>query len=268
MDAQQLRQGAPVVARDGTLGRLRHVIVAPDTREVTELVVVDDGTEWLVPASAIAEATNEQITLSGRRADYQQDASFDRDAYHVVEEDEVREETARRAERGGEPVLDAREDEVTIGQGRPERAAPAAAADAGYRLQLREERLRVATERERAGEVQLGKRVVERTETAEVPLREERVVIERRPGSGEVVGGEIIGEDESVAVDVTRERPVVEKEVVVAEEVDVRTETVQRTERVEATLRREELAVEEQGDVNVTGETRTSRTTDEDGGRR
>ena len=142
------------------------------------------------------------------------------------------------------------------------------AEDGTLRLELRAEQLRLRTVPEQVGAARLSTRVVEHTETIQVPLREERVVIERRPGSGEVVGGEIIGEDESVAVDVTRERPVGEKEVVVAEEVDVRTETVQRTERVEATLRREELAVEEQGDVNVTGETRTSRTTDEDGGRR
>ena len=116
-------------------------------------------------------------------------------------------------------------------------------------LQLREERLRVEKEREQAGKVQLGKRVVERTETAEVPVREERVVIERRPASGEVVGGEITDTGETIEVPVERERVRAEKEAVVTEEVSVRTETVQRTEQVQANLRREELVVEEDGDV-------------------
>ena len=124
------------------------------------------------------------------------------------------------------------------------------------RIQLREERLRVQTEREQAGEVRLGKRVTEHEETVTVPLREERVVIERHAVQGEARPGEITGTDETIEVPVLRERAAVAKEAVVAEEVSVRTEATERTERVQETVRKEELVVEEQGDVDVTGDAR------------
>lgn len=116
-------------------------------------------------------------------------------------------------------------------------------------LQLREERLRVGKETEQAGEVRLGKQVTERTETVEVPLREERVVIERHPVNERVAGGEISDTDETIEVPVERERAVAEKEAVVTEEVGVRKEAVERTQQVQGTVRKEELVVDGEGDV-------------------
>jgi len=124
-------------------------------------------------------------------------------------------------------------------------------AEGDQTLELREERLRVDKEREQAGEVRLGKRVVEETESVDVPLREERVVIERHAGSGQAVGGEIRDAGEEIEVPVMKERAEVEKETVVAEEVGVRKETVERTEQVQETLRREELEVEGEGNVTT-----------------
>jgi len=116
-------------------------------------------------------------------------------------------------------------------------------------LELREERLRVEKEREQAGEVHLGKRVTEHEETVNVPLREERVVIERHPVEGQRASGEIRETDEEIEIPLTRERANVEKEAVVREEVTARKEATERTEGVQATLRREELDVQEEGDV-------------------
>ena len=111
------------------------------------------------------------------------------------------------------------------------------------RLRLMEERLRIGKEREEAGPVRLGKRIVERTETVDVPVTSERVVIERRPVTDATpVDGDIaIGEGETIEVPVTQERVVVGKQAVVAEEVIARTEAVERTEQVRENLRREEL---------------------------
>ena len=113
------------------------------------------------------------------------------------------------------------------------------------RLQLLEERLRIDKEREQAGVVRLGKRITERTETVTVPIREERVVIERRPAEGEPLAGGELRDGETIEVPVTRERVEVRKEAVVAEEVAVRAEAVERHEQVQQTLRRETLAVED-----------------------
>ena len=122
--------------------------------------------------------------------------------------------------------------------------------EGAQRLQLLEERLRAVTQAEQAGAVRLGKRLVERQETLTVPVREERVVIERTPVSGEATPGEITErENETIDVPVMRERVQVEKEAVVTEEVNVRTEATERQEQVQETVRKEELVVEDEGGV-------------------
>lgn len=120
-------------------------------------------------------------------------------------------------------------------------------------MQLREEQLRVNKEREQAGTVEVGKRVTEHTATAQVPLREERVVIERQPVSGQVPARDAgFREGQSIEVPLERERATVDKQAVVTEEVGIRKEAGQRTEQVQDTVRKEELEV--RGDGNVVTE--------------
>jgi len=118
-------------------------------------------------------------------------------------------------------------------------------------IQLREEQLRVETEREQAGEVRIGKRVTEHEETVTVPVREERVIIERTAGSGQPAEGGELREGETIEVPLMKERVEVEKEAVVSEEVNVRKEVTERQERVTDTVRKEELVVDK-GDGLVT----------------
>ena len=123
-------------------------------------------------------------------------------------------------------------------------------AQGAQRLQLLEERLRAVKQQEQAGAVRLGKRIIERQETVNVPVREERVVIERTPVSGQATPGEITArENETIEVPVMRERVQVEKEAVVTEEVNVRTEATERQEQIQETVRKEELVVEDEGGV-------------------
>lgn len=113
------------------------------------------------------------------------------------------------------------------------------------RLQLMEERLQANKERYQAGAVKLGKRVIEHTETLNVPVREERVVIERTPVSGATPAhGEIDG-DQTIEVPVMKERVQVETQPFVREEVGVRTEAVETNQQVQGTVRREELDVQD-----------------------
>jgi uncharacterized protein (TIGR02271 family) len=111
------------------------------------------------------------------------------------------------------------------------------------RIQLMEEHLQANKERYQAGQVQLGKRVVEHQETVNVPVREERVVLERHPVSGNAPANAEFGTNETVNVPVMKERVDVEKQAVVREEVGLRKETVERQQPVQANLRREELVV-------------------------
>lgn len=124
--------------------------------------------------------------------------------------------------------------------------------EGAQRLQLMEERLRANKERYQAGEVKLGKRITQRTETMQVPVTEERVVIERRPATGQATGAEV-GKDQTIEVPVMRERVNAEKETVVKEEVGVRKEAVQRTEQVQGTVRNEELEVKDGQELMTEG---------------
>ena len=273
MAPMNIQRDARVEAVDGHVGYVQHVIVDAQTREVTDLVVAQDGEEWLVPMSAVAGVEGDRVRLRGAWSEVRPGAPFDRDEFVAVEEDTARNESERRAAHGGAPLLDADVDAVQVGDGtevipqqRPqvERDAPTA-TDRPYRLQLAEERLRVEKDVEAAGTVTVAKRVTEHPETVEVPVRVERVVIERRPGSGEVVD-EPIGDDQTIEVPVMEERLEVSKEVVVREEIVVRKETVEHTERVQETLRREELAVEDEAGLVADG--RDSGTRHDQGGAR
>jgi uncharacterized protein (TIGR02271 family) len=122
-------------------------------------------------------------------------------------------------------------------------------------IELREEELRAEKERVKAGEVRLRKEVVTEERTLEVPVTREEVVIERRPAaSGREASGDI-DQDEEIRIPLMEEEVRVEKTPVVREEVTVKKRQVQGTEEVSDTVRREEARVERTGDARVRGET-------------
>lgn len=261
MATMNIERNARVQAGDGQVGTVKHVIVDHDTREVTNLVVDDHGNELLVPMSQVASVDKDRVLLRGSRQSVRAQ-SFNRDMYHPMDDEQARDqsrERGERAERGGAPLLDATDNAVEIGTKQaavppaPVRAEttappvaprPAAAAEGGYHLTLREEHLNATTQRERAGEVQIGKRITEHTEAVDVPLQQERVVLERRPLEPRATDA-TIGENQTIEVPVQGERATVQKEQRVTEEVDVRKEAVQRTQQVQGTVRKEELTVDE-----------------------
>jgi uncharacterized protein (TIGR02271 family) len=124
--------------------------------------------------------------------------------------------------------------------------------EADYRIQLRGEALRTFKERIQRGEVRLRKEVVTENRTVEVPVTREELVVERVPVSGQEAahGGEI-GSDKEIRVPLSEERARVEKQPVVQEEVRVGKRAVQKTEHVSEDVRHEELRVDKDGDVEV-----------------
>jgi uncharacterized protein (TIGR02271 family) len=117
-------------------------------------------------------------------------------------------------------------------------------------VRLYEERLLVDKDREKTGEVSIGKHVEVETVRASVPLEKERVVIERVPLSGETTvtpGADAFSGNETVRMDVYEEIPDIRKEAFVREEVSIRKEVTQETVNAEETLRREELNLDTQG---------------------
>ncbi|MEO1673018.1 MAG: DUF2382 domain-containing protein [Cyanobacteria bacterium J06631_2] len=124
--------------------------------------------------------------------------------------------------------------------------------DDSGKIRLYEERLMVNKQREKSGEVAIGKRV--ETETAEVavPVERERVVIEHTDANvGTVVapGTANFADGEVARVDVYEETADIEKQAFVREEVSVRKEVERDTVEARETVRREELDIETDGEV-------------------
>ena len=117
-------------------------------------------------------------------------------------------------------------------------------------IQLRGEMLRTYKERVQRGEVRLRKEVVTENQTVQVPVTREEIVVERTPASGQRAAGEI-GRDQEIRVPLSEERVRVEKQPVVNEEVRVGKRQVQTSQNVTDKVRHEELHVDKQGEVET-----------------
>jgi len=80
----------------------------------------------------------------------------------------------------------------------------------------------------------------------------EEVIVERHPVEPRPAT-QPIGEGQTIEVPVREERVTVEKQPVVYEEVEIGKRAVQEAERVSGTIRREEAHIERDGDVTVRG---------------
>lgn len=122
-------------------------------------------------------------------------------------------------------------------------------------IRLREEQLDVNKQRVQAGEVRLGKQVVEEQKTVNVPVTHEEVYIERRPvtGADAITDNTPIGTDETIRVPVSEEKVNVSKDTVVTDEVTVGKRAVQETQQVTDTVKHEQLRAEERGDAPIHG---------------
>ncbi|WP_206603052.1 DUF2382 domain-containing protein [Leptolyngbya ohadii] len=117
-------------------------------------------------------------------------------------------------------------------------------------FRLYEERLIANKQRQKTGEVIVGKHVETEHTQVNVPIEKERVVIERTNPVNQVVSeGEInaFGDNEVVRMEVYEEVPDIRKETVLREEVTVRKEVDRDTVTADETLRREELDIDKDG---------------------
>ncbi|WP_134768502.1 PRC and DUF2382 domain-containing protein [Nocardioides sp. 1609] len=113
-----------------------------------------------------------------------------------------------------------------------------------------EEHLEVGTTEHEAGRARLRKYVTTETETATVPVRKERAVVEREPvtdvNAGDALDGPAISEEEHEVV-LHEERAVAGTTTEPVERVRLGTETVTEEEQVSEEVRKEHIEVE--GDV-------------------
>jgi uncharacterized protein (TIGR02271 family) len=118
-------------------------------------------------------------------------------------------------------------------------------------VQLREEELAARTQSVEAGRVSLGTEVVEEEQTLEVPVTREEVTVERHPVDRRPTDEPIAATSEVLRVPVHEDQVSVDKPAVVYEEVNVGKRAVQETQRVSDTVRKEVVDVDATGDVEV-----------------
>jgi uncharacterized protein (TIGR02271 family) len=133
------------------------------------------------------------------------------------------------------------------------------AAEGAQRVEFREEELRAEKERVQAGEVRLRKEVITEERSIEVPVTREEVVIERRPAARGQEADSAIDEGEEIRIPLMEEEVRVEKTPVVREEITLKKRQVQGMEEVSDTVRREEARIDQTGDATIRGGTESWR---------
>jgi uncharacterized protein (TIGR02271 family) len=118
------------------------------------------------------------------------------------------------------------------------------------KIKLYEERLLTSKQRQKTGEVAVGKHVETETARVSVPIEKERVIIERTnpTDTREVTPGEAnFREGEVARMEVYEETADIQKKAFVREEVSIRKEVERDTVDATETIRREELDIDVDG---------------------
>lgn len=131
-------------------------------------------------------------------------------------------------------------------------------------LRLREEQLQVEKQRVQSGEVDIRKEVVTEQKTINVPVSREEVVVERHAVTSGQVSDASIGQDDVIRVPITEEQVQVTKTPVVTGEVSVEKRTVEEMQQVSDTVRREEARVDREGNAIVRDDSTITRDDDRD----
>lgn len=117
------------------------------------------------------------------------------------------------------------------------------------KIRLYEERLKVNKQRTKT-DVSIGKRIETEVANISVPVERERLVIERKKVSSNVVSPLVnFGDDRLIRVDLYEETAKVSKQAFVREFVNIHKEVEQETVQRSETVRREELEIVEEGNV-------------------
>lgn len=112
-------------------------------------------------------------------------------------------------------------------------------------VQLFGEVLRVHKDRINSGEVRIRKEVHSTTQTVEVPVTREELVVERVPVSGQTAATGAAFKGEEIRIPLSEERASVTKEAVVREEVRVGKKQITDVETMTEQVRSEELKVDQ-----------------------
>lgn len=144
-----------------------------------------------------------------------------------------------------------------VGGARPAATASRMVDERAHRTDDGEEVIPIVEEQLEVGKRATEKRTRIRTHAVEKPveqqvhLRDERVIVERRPATGTTAAAGLMdGQDRELEIIERHEEPVVAKRAKAVEEVVVRKEQSDRTETVRDTLRRTEVDVDQDGETS------------------
>ena len=113
-------------------------------------------------------------------------------------------------------------------------------------IQLLGEVLRVHKDRISRGEVRLRKEIITENQSIQVPVTREELVVERRAVDGNTPASGSIGDSEEIRIPLTEERAGIDKSTVVREEVAVGKKRVEEVRDLSDDVRHEELIVDDQ----------------------
>lgn len=259
MAGMDIDRDARVMASDGEVGRVKHVVVDGQTREVTDLVVDDGGNETLIPIAEVASADGKTVRLRGSRAQLRSAGMFNRDEFRGVDDDTAREESMGTARHGGAPLRDASDDSVAIDA---TRGTTGAAAMGGQTVAPRRQEQTVreqpamreqTTRQQPAASAQTARAQTARGDEMVVPVAEEQLYVTKRQAEVGAVEVRKTVETEQVSVPVELRR-----EEVRVQEVDVADRPLQAGEdafqggTIRVPVRGEEAVV--QKEAVITGE--------------
>lgn len=205
------------------------------------------GKEHHIPFSAIRSVRDGRIHL-GVEKDRLDELGFDAAPIETDEGGTIVEHTTTTTTSAPAPAMR-----------RAESQQPASADEGRRKLQLREEELIARKRSVETGEVGIRTEVVSEQRTLEVPVTHEEITIERHAVDRRPTDRPISEGGQTFEVPLTGEEVTLEKRAVVYEEVNVGKRAVQETQQVSGTVRREEAVIESEGDVQIEGDTETSR---------
>ena len=193
------------------------------------LLHLDGGAQFLVPAELLVARADGRYSLRLKLREYAAQTELDTEgATSAV---------------GVEPPVDARE------------AVEQTASAGSTVIPLAQEVLEVGKRTVERSRVQLRKYVTERTETADMPLTQERVSVERvKVGRPVDEAAPVRYEGDTMIVPLFEEVLVVTKQLMLVEEVRITTQRSERRDPQQVTLRREEVNVERLGSDGTTRE--------------
>jgi uncharacterized protein (TIGR02271 family) len=123
-------------------------------------------------------------------------------------------------------------------------------SDKDANIRLRKEELDITKNRVQKGEVEFGKEIIEEQKSVDVPVTREEIVIERKSLNNEASDSPITAE-ETIRIPVSEEIVNVDKHTVVTGEISAHKRDIEDTRHIDETLKREEARINKTGNPDI-----------------